>query len=426
MATTGKTAWDKYFTSAVEIKTALRKDSTKYDPDTLNTIGKVNAGTNLTFINEGVYQSKALVKEGKELYRVQFDKLAKPGNKASNRADLKPQAFGIKEQEYSFDQVRDIALKTLEERDDLSGEVKVYLELLLLYHSEGENITTTELSEAYTPIKTQSSTISAIINDYGELLGPFGVFAHDLMTTATNRDIIVPRNAKLWFPARPNEPLMDYGIYVGTGSSRRLLTISAKALSKTTNVVKPGDILNLLNKSEGKVNMKRKWERKIQYKILNILNDNSIAAGPPLAVAYLVDNIPAIKRKHEGVSIKAAEDMAKNGKNYDTTLWTTFTQTNTTVLNRPNKKGKIDAGVIRYACEKILQEESKGNGILSMRDIFADSIANKVFYVKFTINSSGLPDWAISTDKDFRSNSNVMLRTKNGYTRGGDRMGVQP
>ena len=61
-----------------------------------------------------------------------------------------------------------------------------------------------------------------------------------------------------------------------------------------------------------------------------------------------------------------------------------------------------------------------------MREIFADAIAGRVFYVKFTINNVGMPEWDIATDKNFRNADKACLRTKNGYTRAGDRMGVQP
>ena len=61
-----------------------------------------------------------------------------------------------------------------------------------------------------------------------------------------------------------------------------------------------------------------------------------------------------------------------------------------------------------------------------MHEVFADAIAQKVYYVKFAISSTGLPQWAIQIDSDFRQSSNVFLRSKNGYTRASDRMGVQP
>jgi hypothetical protein len=88
MATTGRAAYVKYFNFGKEIATTLKKDSPKYGANDSKTEGSVKKGTVVTYINEGEYQSKALVREDNNLYRVKFDSLAKPGSKASSRVDL--------------------------------------------------------------------------------------------------------------------------------------------------------------------------------------------------------------------------------------------------------------------------------------------------------------------------------------------------
>jgi len=426
MATSGKTAWEKYFSGVEKIETSLKKDSSKYDSSTDMTIGSVKKGTKLIFINEGEYQSKALVKKDDDTFRVSFNSLAKPGSRASSRSNLKPQSFGIKEKEYSFKEIEDISLDTLSDREDLSGEVKAYLELLMLYHIDVTKVNDVNLTEAFQPLKNDINIRQAIINDFGELLGPFACLQHKLIDNATGNNITVPSTSKLWFPERPNEPLMDYGIIVGTGAKKRLLTISAKALSRTTNVVKPGDIIDLIKKKEGDQDLKRTWNRSIQYKILEILSDNSIAHGPLLAASHLVEKYPTLKKKYPGLTKEGVSDLITRGDKYDDGLWSTFFATNETIIKRPNKRGKVRRGAIRFACEKILVKECHVGGPGDMREIFADAITNEVFYVKFKIHGTGLPEWAISTGQDFREMEKVCLRTKNGYTREGDRMGVQP
>ncbi len=79
-----------------------------------------------------------------------------------------------------------------------------------------------------------------------------------------------------------------------------------------------------------------------------------------------------------------------------------------------------------FACEKILVAESRNRGPLTMHEIFSDAISQKVFYVKFGLTSSGLPQWQAQTDEDFRKSQSVAIRSKNGYTRASDRVGVQP
>ena len=430
MATTGRAAYAKYFNFGKEIATTLKKDSPKYDANDSKTTGSVKKGTVVTYINEGEYQSKALVRDGKTLYRVKFDSLAKPGSKASSRVDLKPQSFGIKEIEYDFDQLYQTALNTLEERTDLRGPVKGYLELLLAYHAEGEQVTIQQLTEAYQGAGIDGQTQKGIINDFGELLGPFAVYRDSLIDKATNGKVKVPQNAKSYFPSRPNEPLMDYGIYIGTGTNKKLLTVSAKALSKSTNVVKPPDIIMLLSRKENGSDgqMLKKHKGTIQFKVLEILSENSIKNGPILAAAHFVNSKPSYQKKYPGLSIAAAENIVKKGDSYDPTLFATFFDTNEAIKKRPTaNSGKKPTHIeVMYACEKILAAESKNRGPLTMHEIFADAIAQSVYYVKFTINSSGVPQWAIQVDDDFRQSSNVFLRSKNGYTRASDRVGVQP
>ena len=65
-----------------------------------------------------------------------------------------------------------------------------------------------------------------------------------------------------------------------------------------------------------------------------------------------------------------------------------------------------------YACEKILTAESKNRGPLTMHEVFADAIAQKVYYVKFAISSTGLPQWAIQIDRDFRQSSMIFSLLK--------------
>ena len=429
MATTGRAAWLKHFNYGRELPTTLRKDSPKYGADDQKNIGSVSKGTSVVYINEGEYQSKALVREGTTLYRVSFNTLAKPGNKASTRVDLKPQAFGIVEKEYSFDALYETASETLEGRQDLTGPVKGYLQLLLDYHAQGENVTTSELTNAYRSANIDSSTQKGIINDFGELLGPFAVYRDGLIDNATSQRIKVPISAKSYFPARPNEPLMDYGLFVGNGSNKKLLTVSAKALSSTTNVVKPPDILMLLGRKEkgGGGQMYKKHKDTIQYKVLEILSENSIKLGPIIAAAHFVNSKTSLKKKYPGLSIAAAENVKAKGDNYDVTKFATFFENNPTIQKRPSSKDKKPTIIeIMFACEKILVAESRNRGPLTMHEIFSDAIAQKVFYVKFGLSSSGLPQWQAQTDADFRKSQSVAIRSKNGYTRASDRVGVQP
>ena len=432
----GETAWTKWFSGKGDIKTSLKANSPTYKTDNpQQTSGSsFNAGTPITYIDEGKYINPALVSiKGKD-YRVSFNNITKPTKATTGRIDLKPQAFGVMERLYTFDDLRNTTQDNLEERADIPTLLKTYLELLLLYNSEGAikmhgAITDDELKEAYisVPDSIIKNARNGIITDFGELLGPFAVYSYDLIGTATNNKFTVTRSSKMWFPSNPAEPLMDYGIYL---TNKTLLIISAKAMAATTNVVKPKDVLKLLDRSEGRINLKMKWEKSTQYKVLKALDTNTALVGPIVAAHLLIGSSRRLQNKYPGLNADAVNNFkAQKGKDIDDTLWIDFLDGGAHVVhgNKMYDYTNDMPNLIRYACEKIItkiceQHIGKGN----FNEIFADAIKNKVFYVKFTINAQGLPDWDIQIDKDFRRMDTLCLRSKYGYGKAGDKMGVQP
>jgi hypothetical protein len=66
---------------------------------------------------------------------------------------------------------------------------------------------------------------------------------------------------------------------------------------------------------------------------------------------------------------------------------------------------------------------AKSKNGLDFTPMFKDAVSNQVIYVKFDISAS-TPDFEVVMNDDF-STRKVTLRTKNGYTRRSDRMGIQ-
>ena len=244
--------------------------------------------------------------------------------------------------------------------------------------------------------------LNDINKDFGEVLGPVAILNQGLLQ---NKKISLSKGStKIYVPSRPNEPLMDYGLIQGD----KTYIISAKS-GTTTNVVKPQDILSLLAKDPKKV---KKWAKTKQYRLLQILSENSILVGPVKAVAEFYPDL---------ISKSAADSFSS--KDYDKKGFAKFFSK---TLYFKDKKDPTP-NEIMYECEKIIQDESK-NGDLKLADIFSDAIENQVIYVKFEINKRGLGDWSVTTSDDFKNIKDhrpVYLRSKNGYTRASDRMGIQ-
>tara|TARA_R110000822_G_scaffold310443_2_gene443223 strand:- start:77 stop:1366 length:1290 start_codon:yes stop_codon:yes gene_type:complete len=429
MATTGASAYRKYFAAKNTIETRMAKDSSLYFVDApTRPDGKIKKHEIVEYQNEGKYESKALIKYKKKIYRVSFNALMKPVSKAKTTIDVKPQSFGIKEgPKYTTDQLRDVIQDNIIARDDLTPDQKAFLEDLLLWHTD--DVGDAELKESFERVKKETTFVNRVKTDFSEALGPFAVISYDLLEKCCNIKYPIARNTKAWFPDLPNYPLMDYAIITGTGKNEKQIVISHKAKPGSTNVVKPKDVLMLLDKQDS---VHRKWKNTDQYKILTILDNNPILTGGVEVTGYLVTKFPSLKNKYKGISKNNVSDFLLKGKNYDQKLWTTFIQTNVTIqrLKKENKPavagGKVTADAIRYACEKIVEKETVKGSSIPMTAIFVDAIKNQVYYTIFKFGPNGIPIWSLQKDTDFEENDTIFLRTKNSSTKGQDKMGFQP
>ncbi len=429
MATTGASAYRKYFAAKNTIETRMAKDSSLYFVDApTRPDGKIKKHEIVEYQNEGKYESKALIKYKKKIYRVSFNALMKPVSKAKTTIDVKPQSFGIKEgPKYTTDQLRDVIQDNIVARDDLTPDQKAFLEDLLLWHTD--DVGDAELKESFERVKKETTFVNRVKTDFSEALGPFAVISYDLLEKCCNIKYPIARNTKAWFPDLPNYPLMDYAIITGTGKNEKQIVISHKAKPGSTNVVKPKDVLMLLDKQDS---VHRKWKNTDQYKILTILDNNPILTGGVEVTGYLVTKFPSLKNKYKGISKNNVSDFLLKGKNYDQKLWTTFIQTNETIQRLKKEKkpavagGKVTADAIRYACEKIVEKETVKGSSIPMTAIFVDAIKNQVYYTIFKFGSDGIPIWSLQKDTDFEENDTIFLRTKNSSTKGQDKMGFQP
>jgi hypothetical protein len=396
MATTGKQAWAKYFRGQ-NVPTNMKKNSIGYDPSNPSKIltQKIAAGEEVIAISSD-YNTKypiLRVKDNKQ-YLVTFTNLQKPG--AKTRVNLKPQAFGIVDKDYTLDNYVNVLLNNISD-GDLAPFIKTYLEALVLYYMRKKPLS--YVTSVYSP----NLPINDIKKDFGEILGPIAIIKDKILQS---KQIRISASSKIFFPSRPNEPLLDYIIKTPT----KAYSISAKS-GTTTNVVKPGDIIDLLIKDPKKL---AKWQNTPQYAVLSQLKEGTVVSGPILAAA----NLPG------GPPLAAAQDIANRMRSgykddaFDYNAMLPFLQSNSYL----NGKGEqVTLNEIMYESEKMISADSKNN--TPYNKIFQDAIENKIIYVKFDINGR-TPKFSSLVAEDFKYNK-ISLRTKNGYTRKSDKMGVQ-
>lgn len=385
MASSGAAAWAKHYQGKGDLATTIKKTGNTYDANGRAQSTQLEAGTPCIVLASTVYDSKpqirVMIGGRQQVVRFKFDDITKPGNRSSGAASLKPQAFNvITTTPIQLSEYKKRALAALDERTDLDGPLKGYLAQLIEYWS-GNNAAKTKAAKIWTAIQN-NIPINDINKDFGEVLGPLAVIKHNILA-GTGHEKEVNATSGIYIPARPNEPLMDYKV----GN----IVISAKS-GVTTNTVKAQDILNLLHKRPA---IERKYKPTDEWQVLNILAANSTKAGP----------------------ISAARIML--GDKYN--AW----ERNNTYLK--SKKGKFTDLELMYECEKYLQAESK-TGRLNFTKLFADAIKGNVVYVKFALDQTGVGKFEAIVSQDVlkaATGARPFLRSKNGYTRAADKLGIQ-
>lgn len=299
---------------------------------------------------------------------------SKPEKTASGIV-LKPSFFdGITDTDIPLSQYASRVENAIQTNSVLSGQQKQLLLALLKYHVTFSPIDLANLKKTFNSLK-ETLPINTINNDFGEVLGPLAIHKKKLLP-------INLRTCTVFIPSRSNEPLLDYKIY--DRDSKTEYKISAKS-GDTTNTLKPGDVIMLIDQSE---NMKKKHQSTNQYKVLKLLSENSWKEGPILALDYL------------------------RGKNFKEAKW--LESVNYTEPRRQQS-------------ENSLVQISKQS--LDFTDIYTDATNAKVYYVKFMIGQSGVPEWDILLDSENRPKvkQRIEFRSKNFVGRpNGDKLGFQP
>jgi len=379
---TGAALWAKYYQGKGEQATTIKKAGNAYDAEGKALPLILAVGTPCVVLKMTAYDSKPLIRVevGGQVKQVRYKigDITKPGNKASAASSLKPQAFNvITSNPIQLTEYKTRLLAALEERTDLDGPLKGYLTELVHYWS-GDNAAKGRAAKLYGHI-ANDIPIGDINKDFGEVLGPLAVLKHNVLAgTGFEKDINA--TSGIYIPARPNEPLMDYK--VGP------VVISAKS-GKTTNTVKPIDILNLLLKRPA---VNRKYVNTKEYEVLAILNTHPAKTGSIYVMQMLL------------------------GKKFNS--WVSSNVT----LKALKKYTDAD---LAYECEKYIQAQSK-TGSLDYTNLFADAIKGNVVYVKFELDATGVGKFETIVAADIKkaaTGARPWLRSKGKNS--GEKLGIQ-
>lgn len=234
MATTGKAAWEKHFYGKGDISTTIKTETTAYDlKNVLSVLGVVPAHTSITVKAIKLYEPKIPIefKIGSTVYkcRVKFDDIQKPGSKSTanpgndrtipNKA-LTPDGLGLGGKIIGKSQYLATVNAAIDSCKTVQLPIKQILKDLLAKSNEKNQALLND------DIKYISDKDVAVIGkDFGELSGAWWFI--------NNFD---PKLSFVEFPARSNEPLVDY--YVGYPNKVKL-RVSAKAEAGAAPALNP-------------------------------------------------------------------------------------------------------------------------------------------------------------------------------------------
>lgn len=268
------------------------------------------------------------------------------------------------------------AIRTTEKLDDTQKEVL----MALTDDAAGSSNTTKAKVKKVMKAVGQTIPLATINNDFGEVLGPLAIMSRGLLP-------IQRGSAVVFIPGRSNEPLLDYKIT----DSRKEYKISAKS-GETTNTLKPGDVVNLIESAglTDKNYYYKKWKKTPQYNVIKILAEGSTKQGPIEAAMWLKDN-----------GYKTYFAWLKNP---------TYTEE------------------VRQRCEDTIVKISRE--AIDFTEIFSDATTSKVYYVKFRLSLTGDTEWKLvetAQDKkeEKKTKKRVTFRSKNFVGRPKDKLGFQ-
>lgn len=409
MASTGADAWNKHFKGKGDLATVMKKDSPLEDATGKN-VGKIKAGESVIAVASKKYESKMPIIYKKKRYLTTFNNIQKPASKLVSSVKLKPQDFKAMkvEREWKVAELAKTLIGEVEERTDLEGGLKSYIIELTKYWSKQPGASKTSVKKYYKP---GMKGINEIQKDYGEMLGAMACIKYNLIKPPYT----LTASAKMLFPLRGNEPIVDY--YIINGSTT--YNISAKTTSSATNTLKPADAIMLLEKR----GLDRKWKKKVVYKIFQMISEYSVVEFPFQAI-----NDVHGKKVLSDKAISEAGQLRKT--DFQSTDIPAGLSTLINVIDMPSEMKKSPTvGQVWYYTEKYIINTINNKYSKDLSDIFSEATSGLVIYVKYGI-TTGKPEGEFKVDVEEQQKKNVArtikLRSKNSTNRAADKVGLQP
>jgi len=445
MARTIKEAWNDYkrhYFSGFEVN--AKKDIPVYDgSQSKNKIATIKKGSpvHVKPLKGSDYVPRIeVIFDGDKSGWISTPMLGKPGATATGKkkksCPLKPQDFdGIAGVKLGFSAYYKKVKEAIMKRNDLSMVLQKYLIELTDYCMHHGPVDRKELVDAYNEL-TQSEYIDCmndIEKDFSEIIAPLCVLERGsgelekLGFPDLNKN-----NGSVYIPVEGNYALVDFMLY---DDQDRQYQFSVKKISKTTNVVKPQDILDLLDKSKN-AKWVNEYKKTFEYKLLKVLAENSVKKGAFLALQLCAKD-PKISRELPSNVVRDVDMMVKDGEPDETDVelvhdrwWSlaeVFYNDAIDYWSEPKHSSGI-VGIAALICQIMLRRLSSEKKLITFRSVIEEFVMREVVYYKFAA-PNGIPQFYMENHlkNNLKPTDNYYLREKssigNPYR---DKVGVQP
>jgi uncharacterized protein YlaN (UPF0358 family) len=425
--TKGSDNWKKHWMGRGNIVTTVRKRSAYFDDPTSRKqgIGYLNPSLTEEVIyidslsgqmeqnqNRIAFQFGNSYNPQEEVYYVQIDGLRKPGRPAYEGI-FKPQSFGLQNQEFTLPNYITTLKNSIISRTDIVGELEEYLLALVDFADTGESVL---------EFDTTDFPLDQIRNDFGECIGPIYCIKRGL----TTYNLGINFNSKIYIPSRSNEPLLDYIIISGTPPMVRQTKVSAKSEGVSSNTLKVGDLIPLIEQNSTLLNQIRTSP---EYRIMQLINDYSMVMGPIKCAEFLglvsQEAANSISTLANGASRIPNPELFLNVIQEDQRLRSRVSRVSSLIRSGDYSNVRVTLNEISYACEKLIVNYSKqSNHSFKFTDIVKKALSNEIFFVNLSLNS-GVPLFAIrrANGVEGQTLNNLILRSKHGYDSKKDKLG---
>jgi len=210
---------------------------------------------------------------------------------------------------------------------------------------------------------------------------------------------------------------------------------SVKKISKTTNVVKPQDIIGLLDKSPN-AKWVKEYKKSFEFKLLKVLADNGVRIGSFKALELCCQD-PNIRSHIPPTVVNNVQKMVKDGDPNETDvevvhdMWWSLAEVfyNDAIdyWTAPKHSSGI-VGIASLICQIMLRKLSADKKLITFRSVIEEFVMREVVYYKFAA-PGGIPNFYMENHlkNNLKPNDNYYLREKssigNPYR---DKVGVQP